>query len=182
MEKDGNGSRFVFYQGKNNGEYLLWLHQRLFELGYCKQGLPLIQTRPNHKGELCYYYRFRTFTYSSFNWIYSSFYVNGRKALPSFIEEYLSPEALAIWIMDDGTLHKNRGLRFCSQNFLLGECKLLQEILKEKYDLDTSLHKISATVPLQYNIYVLKSSMDKLRIIVKPFIHRTMLYKLGLEF
>lgn len=80
--------------------------------------------------------------------------------------------------MDDGTLHKNRGLRFCSHNFLLRECKFLQEILKEKYDLDTSLYKIAGTVPLQYNIYVLKSSMDKLRIIVKPFIHRTMLYKL----
>lgn len=35
MQRDGDGSRFVFYQGKPNGEYLLWLHSRLFELGYC---------------------------------------------------------------------------------------------------------------------------------------------------
>lgn len=179
MEKDGNGSRFAFYQSKENGEYLLWLHKRLFELGYCKKELPLIQTRLNLKGELRYYYRFRTFTYSSFNWIYESFYVNGRKVLPVFIQEYLSAEALAIWIMDDGTFYKNRGLRFCSHNFLLSECKSMQIILKEKYELDTTLHKITGTVPLQYNIYVIKSSMDKLKKVVKPYIHPTMLYKLA---
>jgi len=181
MEKDGNGSRFSFYQSKNHGEYLLWLHKRLFELGYCKKELPLIETRLDPKGELYYFYRFRTFTYSSFNWIHSAFYVNGRKVLPPFIKEYLSAEALAIWIMDDGTLHKNRGLRFCTHNFILTECKFMQEILKEKFDLDTTLHKISGTVPLQYNIYVQKASMDKLKKIVKPFIHETMLYKIGLS-
>ena len=83
--------------------------------------------------------------------------------------------------MDDGTLHKNRGLRFCTHNFILTECKFMQEILKEKFDLDTTLHKISGTVPLQYNIYVQKASMDKLKKIVKPFIHETMLYKIGLS-
>lgn len=181
MEKDGEGSRFTFYQGKKNGEYLLWLHKRLFELGYCKQELPLIQTRLDLNGELRYHYRLRTFTYSSLNWIYEAFYINGRKVFPPFIGEYLSAEALAIWIMDDGTQPKtkNKGLRFSSHNFLLTECKFMQEILKKNYDLDTTLHKITGTVPLRYNIYVVKSSMDKLIRIVKPYIHPTMLYKLG---
>jgi hypothetical protein len=179
MQKDGNGSRFAFYQTKEHGEYLLWLHKRLFELGYCKKELPLIQTRLNLKGELRYYYRFTTFTYSSLNWIYESFYVNGRKILPTFIGEYLSAEALAIWIMDDGIRHKNRGLRFCTHNFSLEECKYMQVILKEKYELDTTLHKITGLVPLQYNIYILKCSMDKLKKVVKPYIYPTMLYKLA---
>ena len=59
--------------------------------------------------------------------------------------------------MDDGTLHKNRGIRFCTHNFLLSECKFMQEILKEKFDLDTTLHKITGTVPLQSIISMLKS-------------------------
>src|SRR5579871_1116370 len=33
MEKDGNGSRFCFYQMKIHGEYLLWLHSSLSNLG-----------------------------------------------------------------------------------------------------------------------------------------------------
>jgi hypothetical protein len=182
MEKDGNGSKFVFYQGKKNGEYLLWLHKKLSDLGYCKKELPLIKTRLGPNNELRYYYRFRTFTYSSFNWIYDAFYKgpNNRKVLPLFIADYLNAEALAIWIMDDGLLHRDRGLRFCTHNFILSECKALQIILKDKYDIDTTLHKIASTVPLQYNIYVIKSSMDKLKMVVKPFMHPTMIYKIGL--
>lgn len=180
MEKDGNGFKFAFYQGKKNGEYLLWLHSELSQLGYCKKELPMIKTRLGPAKELRYYYRFRTFTYSSFDWIYNAFYQKGRKGLPSFIEDFLSPKALAIWIMDDGTLHKNRGLRFCTHNFILSETKVLQKILKDRFDLDTTLHKIKATVPVQYNIYVLKSSMEKLNQVVKPFIHPTMLYKIKL--
>lgn len=181
MEKDGNGSKFVFYQGKKNGEYLLWLHQKLSDKGYCKKELPLMQKRLGPNNESRYSFRFRTFTYSNFNWIYDAFYKssNNRKVLPPFIADYLNAEALAIWIMDDGTLHKDRGLRFCTHNFLLCECKALQIILKDKYDIDTTLHKIRSTVPLQYNIYVLKSSMDKLRMVVKPFMHPTMIYKIG---
>jgi hypothetical protein len=36
-------------------------------LGYCKKDIPVIQTRYGINGELRYIFRFRTFTYSSFN-------------------------------------------------------------------------------------------------------------------
>ena len=67
MEKDGNGSRFAFYQEKINGEYLLWLHQTISFLGYCKPEIPIIQTRLGMNDQIRYIYRFRTYTYSSFN-------------------------------------------------------------------------------------------------------------------
>jgi len=67
MERDGKGSRFAFYQEKTHGEYLLWLHKTISSLGYCKKEIPLIQTRHGINGELRYIFRFRTFTYSSFN-------------------------------------------------------------------------------------------------------------------
>lgn len=105
MEKDkhGFGSRFVFYQSNINGEYLLWLHSCISDLGYCKKDIPQIRGRTSNKTELkFYYYRFRTFTFSSFNWIYDSFYINNRKVIPNFIGDYFTPLALAIWIKDDG--------------------------------------------------------------------------------
>jgi hypothetical protein len=67
MEKDGNGSRFAFYQEKTNGEYLLWLHETISRLGYCKIELPKIQSRVGQYGDIRYIYRFKSFTYSSFN-------------------------------------------------------------------------------------------------------------------
>ena len=180
MEKDLYGSRFAFAKGKKNGEYLLWLHRRLYQLGYCKSDIPQISSRFDSKMELRYYYRFTTFTYSSFNWIYDGFYCKNKKILPFFIEEYLTEEALAIWMMDDGILQPNKGFRFCNPNFSLTECQLLQHLLKEKYGLKTTLHKISQTVPQQYNIYVIKSSFLILKKIVFPYFDKSMLYKLAI--
>jgi hypothetical protein len=176
MEKDGNGSRFAFYQEKTNGEYLLWLHQVISSLGYCKPEIPVIQTRKGTNGQIHYIYRFRTYTYSSFNWIYEQFYPNKRKVVPQIIDQYLSPLALAVWIMDDATLHKNKGLRFCTKCFTLKEIQYLASVLQKKYTLNTSIYKTG--VVNQYGLYIPKSSMADLTKIVKPYIHPTMLYKL----
>lgn len=181
MERDGNGSRFCFYQEKSHGEYLLWLHSTLFELGYCKSTLPVISSRLDAKGGIRYFYRFRTFTYSSFNWIYDSFYNvrqgYRRKIIPQYIEEYLTPLALAVWIMDDGCKFHNKGMKFSTNCFTLLEVQNLANILNKKYKLNTSIHKTG--VINQYNIYICKESVLELATKVKPFIHGTMLYKIS---
>ena len=80
--------------------------------------------------------------------------------------------------MDDGTFLKNKGIRFSSNSFTLEECKVLQNLLLEKYKIESSLYKIKGKVN-QYNIYLSKSARGELIKIVKPFIHPTMLYKIG---
>jgi len=78
--------------------------------------------------------------------------------------------------MDDGSLHKNKGLKFSTNCFTLKEIKFLQGILLEKYNLKSTIHKTGYIN--QYNIYILKSSMNDLINIVKPHIHPTMMYKI----
>lgn len=179
MEKYGDGSRFVFYQAKINGEYLLWLHKTISELGYSKTEIPKIFSRKGlSEGELRYYFRFRTFTYSSFNWIYDAFYPGvTRKVIPQLIELYLSPLALAIWMMDDGTSFKNKGFKFSTNSFTLKEVQFLCSLLKNKYNLNTTIHKTGQVN--QYNIYIPKSSLNDLIKIVKPHFHPTMFYKIS---
>ena len=179
MEKYGDGSRFVFYQAKINGEYLLWLHKTISELGYAKTEIPKISIRKGlSEGEFSYYFRFRTFTYSSFNWIYDAFYPGGnRKIIPQLIESYLSPLVLAIWMMDDGTSFKNKGFKFSTNSFTLNEVQFLCSVLKSKYNLNTAIHKTGQVN--QYNIFIPKSSLDDLIKIVKPHFHPTMFYKIS---
>jgi hypothetical protein len=182
MEKSVNGSRFVFYQAKINGEYLLWLHKIISNLGYSDKKLPKMYAIKGSKlvgyNEIKYYYRFRTFTYSSFNWIYDSFYPKGtRKVIPNFIENYLSPLALAVWMMDDGTSLKNKGIRFSTNSFTLKEIQYLALILKTKYNLESTIHK--SGLNNQYNIYIPKSSLNSFREIVIPHFHPSMLYKIN---
>lgn len=183
MEKDALGSRLCFYQKGEHAEYVLWLHSFLLKRGYCKQDTPKIHSRIIH-GKLHYYCRFRSFTYSSLNWIYEGFYpvLNsgevGKKVIPSWIEDYLSPLALAIWIMDDGGWIKDRGLKLSTSNFTLEDTKFIVLILQRKYNLKLAIH--SAGAINQYNIYIPKKNMPILIPLFLPHMHPYFLYKLNM--
>ena len=176
MEKEKEGSRMKFYQGGDNSSYLLWLHGLLAQLGYCKKNPPILRSRVFKDGKVSSFIRFESFTFTSFNWIQEVFYPKGRKVIPSCLESYLTPLALAIWVMDDGCKLKNKGFKFCTNGYTLTEVKHLSNILSSKYNLKTSI--IITGAVNQYNIYITKSSMDTLITIVKPYMHKSMLYKL----
>ena len=197
LEKDGNGTRISFYQSGAHADYLIWLYTQIYNLGYCKSTVPIITSRANNfNDQVRYIIRFRTYTYSSFNWLYFAFYpnaslgssknskntkryVNGVKVIPSFIGDYLTPLALAIWIMDDGTHHLNKGVRLCTNSFSTQDLYLLQEVLESKFDLKTSLHKTgNRDVEKEaYGLYIWKESMGQLTDLVLPYMHYSMYYK-----
>jgi len=199
LSRDGEGTRLVLYQSGGHAQYLLYIHVILAELGYCPSTVPVISARLKYgvkdsSNEHRHVIRFRTFSFSSFNWIFDAFYPearlatgigaewrksynNGTKRVPLCIADYLTPRALAIWIMDDGTLYKNKGLRLCTNGFMLEDVLLLQKVLLNSFSLKTSLHQTG--VPNQYGIYIWKSSMNKLRDITGTFIHPSMKYKIG---
>jgi hypothetical protein len=151
-EKHGNGARICFQQEGSHSHYLLWLHNYVSQLGYCSQTSPKLLTRLASHGKLRKVLRFNTFTFSSFNWIEESFYrkdvaksINGsanllagnrvkKKILPYCIEEFLSPLALAIWIMDDGG-KVSSGIKISTNNFHRNEVLLLCYILMKKFDI-----------------------------------------------
>ena len=92
------------------------------------------------------------------------------------MDTYLSPLALAVWMMDDGTSFKNKGFKFCTDSFTLKEIQYLTLVLKNKYNLESSIHK--SGLNNQYNIYIPKSSFKHLIKIVSPHFHPTMYYKI----
>ena len=81
--------------------------------------------------------------------------------------------------MDDGTLYKNKGFSFATNSYSLKEVKFLAFLLDKKYNLKTSIHK--SGIKTQYNIYILKSSLNDLIKIVKPHFHPTMYYKIDIK-
>jgi hypothetical protein len=80
--------------------------------------------------------------------------------------------------MDDGSLYKNKGLKFCTNGFTLKDVQYLSSLLEDRYKLKTSIHKTG--IVNQYSLYIPKSSLKDLIKIVKPHIHPTMYYKLNL--
>ena len=79
--------------------------------------------------------------------------------------------------MDDGTHHPNRGVRLCTNSFTLNETKYLIKVVKENFNINSSIHKTGAVN--QYNIYIPKKYLKKLKKEIQPFMCPTMYYKLG---
>lgn len=136
----------------------------------------MITTRLGKKGVVRKIIRFNTWTYSSFNWIHELFYTDGKnKNVPSNIFDYLTPLALAIWIMDDGG-KIDQGLKLSTNSFSFSDCNFLVKVLYDKFKLKASVQ--SAGVENQYIIYIWKDSMPLLREIVLSYVHPSMKYKL----
>lgn len=176
LRENGNGTRIGFYQEANHSEYLLWLHNKIALQGYCNPNTPVIQTRLAKGGKIRNILRFHTFTYTSFNTIHTDWYINGVKHIPNNIAEFLTPLALAIWIMDDGA-RVGSGLKLCTNSFTFEDTTHLTLVLKDLYGIISSVQ--SAGFPNQYVIYIWSESMPIVRKLVKPYMVSSMLYKLG---
>jgi ubiquinol-cytochrome c reductase cytochrome b subunit len=181
-EKRNNATRITFQQESSNMEHLHNTWKIFSQAGYCPDVKPIMKTRLGAGGKKRYVCRFKTFTYGSFNWIHDSFYSNGVKFVPLNITEYLSPLALAIWIMDDGN-RQGTGVKLSTNSFTHEDVLRLCNVLATKYGL-----KATAVITgygkkygkVQYALYIHTASIPKLRSIVKPYFVDSMLYKLSL--
>lgn len=106
-----------------------------------------------------------------FKKIYTLLYPNNTKTIT---EQYLNmihhPIALAYWFMDDG----DKSGVFATNSFSLEECKLLQNMLLNKFGIYTSLHKQNCN----YVIYLLSRSRKNFDDLVRPYFVDSMKYKL----
>jgi len=171
----GVGTRICFFQEDIHLKYILYLHNLLSKAGYCNDKLPIVRKRLGIRGKIRKIARFSTWTYTSFNWIYEEWYINGKKCVPKSIDGYLTPLALAVWIMDDGS-KIGKGLKFSTNSFTYNECIYLVYVLHKKFNLKASVQ--SAGCKDQYIIYIWKQSMDDLFKIVSPYIIPEMKYKI----
>lgn len=112
------------------------------------------------------------------NEFYLSFYPGTGdkvKIVPSDLS-LLTPLALAHWVMPDGSRSTSKGLYICTDGFTLDDVIRVSQYLKFKYNIDCSIHKSRGN----FRIYVLVKSIETVKSLILPFMHKTMYYKLGL--
>ena len=177
-ERHGKGTRFCFQQEKNHKAYLVWFHNYLSNLGYCNPNGLKISSRLGSKGKIRIIGRFKTHTYTSFNWVHEAFYTNNIKIIPKFIGDFLTPLALAVWIMDDGSVVSST-MKLASNCYSLEDLEFMCKLLKIKFGIKANIHLAGAKSNDQYIIYICKESMPLLISIVKPYMHPSMYYKLN---
>ena len=134
----------------------------------------------NYAGKTYFRSEFWTYSYTSFGILSKAFYkgtgAKRRKVIPGLVEEFLTPLALAIWIMDDGGWERT-GTALHTQGFTRVEVEELCGILKRKYGLVTTIRENAAG---QCVIRVASESMPLLIALVKAEMLPMFYYKLGI--
>ena len=142
---------------------------------------------PQHKGKEITQYHFTTKTHPVYTALHSLWYKWDKdknkyhKIIPYNIYEMFSEISLAYWIMDDGyfdSYGRAKTVLLCTESFTKEECIILQSLL-EKLNIKSTL-KIRDKINNKYRIRISKTSMDRVILLVKPYMHNDFLYKLGI--
>ena len=86
--------------------------------------------------------------------------------------------------MGDGA-KLGKGIFLCTDSFSLTEVILLMNILKIKFDIDSTIHYRKSISPIDRKtilyyprIYINKSNLDKILLNIKPYFTKDFLYKI----
>lgn len=173
-EKRENGTCINFWYKAIHLDYSQSLFNYLCILGYCKPEFSTITKSLGKKGKLYKIMRFWTCIFADFSWVYDMWYINNIKTIPNCIGEYLTPSALAIFIMDSG-VKTHEGLSF-TRSFTFTECELLLKVLDSNFKLKATIK--STGTHNQYKICILKESIPSLRNQIYLYLIPSLKYKL----
>src|SRR3989344_7941232 len=130
----GRTYRLKVEHGAAQRDYLVWLAKEFQEW---------IQTDwyEKQRGDKKVY-GFTTVSHPAFRFYAQQFYRDGKKRMPPLIKRLMSPLALAIWFLDDGSAKssKHKSLVIHSLGYIRKDLELTQEALRH-FGIETSLHK-----------------------------------------
>lgn len=164
--------RFGIIEKEKNKDYFKYIYNEIKVFGKINKYREYINLDKKTKK----YYKSLNFWTKSLpilNNLYKDFYINNIKVIPNNLE-LLTPLALAHWIMQNGYNEKSKGLYIYTDNFTYNEVKKLSNYLKLTYNIKSSIHKINNN----YRIYILVKSIDILKKLILPYMHKSMYYKL----
>lgn len=143
------------------------------------------KTRKKTNTSIRFESRFTTDMYT----IYDLFYVNGKKIIPDNIADLLTPESVAIWYMDDGSIETIRdkrngiiyyiknAIRISTNGFTERDCIKLKDALESKFGLKLRLKKVD--YGKHFCLYSKnRKTIEQFIRFIKPFLIDEMLYKI----
>lgn len=176
--RGAKNANFKVEHGLRQEAYVQWKYQIL---------KPLVFTPP----KLSYRYReegerypkswwFRTIRHPLLTIIYRDFYAGesyrcGRKILPPSVKTELTPLALAVWVMDDGTYSRG-SIVISTYAFSIDAVRFLKECLWERFQVKTVLTRDRDK---GYRLYCTKAGTRALISIIRQHIIPSLSYKIG---
>lgn len=123
---------------------------------------------------------FRTVRHPLLTEIYQRYYAGesyrcGRKILPASVRKELTPLALAVWVMDDGTYSRG-SIEISTYAFSIDEVRLLKQCLWERFQIETA--------PVRdrdkgYRLYCTRAGTRSLVRVIRRHVIPSLSYKIG---
>ena len=154
--------------------YVLWLYEQLQEW----VRTPIAQKAKRVQGITTTHDWFQTLSMVQFRFYGSQFYdANGQKRVPKIIRRLLTPLALAVWFMDDGSAksRQHRAVILNTHCFSRREIGLLQVALQQRYAVDSTIR----TQKDGLQILVSGAHAQHFIEIILPFVLPDFYYKFG---
>ena len=117
---------------------------------------------------------FRTLRHPEISSFHKKFYPSGIKIIPEDIENFLDPTAFAVWIMDDGSLNKER-IDISTYSFKLKEIWLLQRAIFNRFSLKSNYYMDRDK---GVRMYFSKTETQKLSRVISDHIIPNLRYKI----
>lgn len=153
-------------QSYKQEEYIKWKHQELASISYTNLKKAVRFEKTDNRVTKS----FRFWTRQYFRIWRKYFYRENCKIFPKELNRWITPLSIAVWYMDDGSFDHKFNCSFSTESFDLESKELLVEKLKS-FELETILTKSG-------KLRVRSRSLPKFFELVRPYIHKNMLYKL----
>ncbi|MBL7036691.1 hypothetical protein ISR94_02485 [Candidatus Microgenomates bacterium] len=176
------GANLTISHSEKQLDYVLWKYDvfRDWVLTEPKRGVREYYKDRNRNLVL---WKFSTASHSILGRYYHMFYQNGKKGIPDEIESLLvSPLALAVWFMDDGSRKPyGRGAFLHTQSFSIKDQKKLIKVLKKNFSVEARLSSAGLYKGKRYyRLYITAGSFPTFRNLVLPYLLDSMRYKVSL--
>ena len=128
------------------------------------------------RGKIYTNYYFQTRNVGEFRFYGQIFYdKNGKKVIPDFIDKLLSPLALAVWFMDDGSAKskQHKALILNTQCFSKRDLRLLINAFEKRFNVEVKLRAQREG----YQLIIPRP--EKFIELILPYLRKEFYYKLG---
>lgn len=180
-KRKGWNPRIILEQSIKNFEYLWYIFKKfnIFNSNY-----PFLVKRIL-RNKIFYSLILKTRQLNCLNIYYTLFYFNGKKVIKPELYNYINYISLAHWIMGDGS-KSHKGIILCTDSYSIKEVIILINILKIKFNIDSSIHYHTSISPNKQiitqkvpRIYINGNNLNKIKPFIKPYFVTSMLYKIN---
>lgn len=175
-KNDGKTYRLKIEHCIQQKEYTEWLFAHFSDWAETLPGARTREVAFRDEKKMFERIGFSTISTGSLRFFAHQFYRNGKKIVPKLIHRWMSPLALAVWYMDDGSIKSNehKSVLLNTQGFSAKDLEILQKALEKQYGIKTKQREKKDGIQL----YLLSETVDIFLRLIEPFVLESMRYKL----